>query len=65
MVSNPRFTTEGAADQSTGGMADLPQPDKLLQIVSMAAVLTAVLAQLRARRQTADLRLDAVAGGQP
>jgi hypothetical protein len=65
MVPNPRFTTEGPADQSTGGMGDLPQPDKLLQIVSMAAVLTAVLFIAASEAQDGRPAPDAVAGGSP
>src|SRR3546814_1090743 len=34
-VPDPRFTTEGAPDQSAGGLEDEPRPDKLLQFVSM------------------------------
>src|SRR3546814_6637758 len=38
-VPDPRFTTEGAPDQSAGGLEDEPQPDKLLQFVSMCRPL--------------------------
>src|SRR3546814_1132575 len=41
-VPDPRFTTEGATDQSAGGLEDEPQSDKLLQFVSMPPSSTAV-----------------------